>query len=105
MHACGRTTEVNYNNAMRVRESRSGGVVRATFRQPRRSFSPAVRHSGGVGVQPGWQKTGGKGEIGLWCGLGSGKRRNRNIQDRTDQGFQTGIEERFQVIGRIDNRF
>jgi hypothetical protein len=50
---------------MREFERRSGGNLRASHGQPRRSYSPAERHHGGIGVQPGWQKLGGIGEIGL----------------------------------------
>jgi len=52
---------------------------------------------GGNGVQPGWQKLGGIGEIGLWCGLGSGKRRNRIYEDGTGQEGQVIAEGRRQA--------
>jgi len=48
------------------REIVSGGTSKANLGQPRRSLSPAERFTGGLGVQPGWQISGGIGEIGLW---------------------------------------
>jgi len=56
------------------REVVSGGRPRANLRQPRQSLSPAERYIGGFGGQPGWQKIGGIGEIGLWFSRERGKR-------------------------------
>jgi len=44
---------------MSVGERKSGGQSRAYLGQPRRSYSLAERHIGGLEVQPGWQKLGG----------------------------------------------
>jgi len=89
---------------MRYFESRRGGNPRASHGATALELFLAKRHHGGIGVQPGWQILGGIGEIGLWCGLGSGKRRNWIKEDGTGQEVQTVNEERRQVTDNFGIR-
>jgi len=44
-------------------------------------------------------------EIGLWLGLGRGKRRNRRIEDGIGQGYRHNKEDWFRLGFKIDNQW
>jgi len=73
---------------MSIGERKSGGQSRAYLGQPRRSFSSAERYNGVRGPAR-VAEIRGIGEIGLWCGLGRGKRWNQSSKDETGQRYGT----------------